>query len=340
MIGRVRVALLAVGLVACGAPDEPTALRPAGPPEVLSVLVSNDTTGAGVAERATFCKLHDDKRPALIPANPDGPDQVCPEDLALGVSEADDTVPGGWYVRIQFDELLDPDKAETLIPTNGMSERGSLVDTQPVSLSCGGVTIAYDGYYNPSGNSLTWPIGPSLYVAPLDASAIATGSECDVTIGTRAVIDKDGNPVPADERGPYTFKIAPLTLVSTSPVAEDPAAPRPPPIIAATSPLSLTFNAPVDPASLTASELTIIDVASCDADPATGTPHPAVVEGDATDPRSLFVRAGDAGSGDAWLRGKTFVISPNPGADLHDLAGGVGTLDGDAAFTVCLQAGT
>src|ERR1700760_1376488 len=97
MIGRWTVVALIGTFAACGDPDEPTDLRPAGPPEVLSVLVSDDTTGAGVAERATFCKLHDDKRPALIPANPNGPDQVCPEDLALGVTEAGDTVPVGWY---------------------------------------------------------------------------------------------------------------------------------------------------------------------------------------------------------------------------------------------------
>lgn len=337
MFGRVLVVSFAVCLVACGDPDEATDLRPAGPPEVLSVLVSNDTTGAGVAERATFCKLHDDKRPQLIPANPNGPDQVCPEDLALGASEADDTVPVGWYVRIQFDELLDPDKVESLIPIGGGSERGSLADTQPVQLSCGGVPIAYDGYYNPSGNSLTWPIGPSLYVAPLDSAAIATGTECDVSIVARVVVDKDGHPVPADQLGPYTFKIAPLTLQATSPVAEDPAAPVPPPIIAATSALSLTFNAPVDPASLTADEITIVDVASCDADPATGTPHPAVIEGATSDPRSLRVRAGDAGSGDAWPRGKTYLVSPTAGADVHDVAGGVGAVD---AFTVCFTAGT
>src|SRR5882757_292214 len=321
--------VLVGGLAVCGTPDEATDLRPAGPPEVLSVLVANDPTGAGVAERATFCKLHDDKRPELIPANPNGPDQVCPEDLALGASEADDAVPVGWYVRIQFDELLDPDKVEQLVPiTDGNGaptgrDRGSLADTQPVSLSCGGAVIPYDGYYNPSGNSLTWPLGPSLYIAPLEPEAIATGTACEVSIVSRVVVDKDGHPVPADQLGPYTFKIAPLTLVSTSPAAEDPADPAPPILISAQSALSLTFNAAVDPTSLTASELTIVDVVSCGADPATGTPHPAVIAADAADPRSLVVHDGGAATGDAWLRGKTYRISSNPGADVRDVAGGV-----------------
>ncbi|HET9620645.1 MAG TPA: hypothetical protein VFP84_04720 [Kofleriaceae bacterium] len=324
--------VLACGVVACGGPDEPTDLRPAGPPEVLAVLISNDASGAGVDERATFCKLHDAKRPALVVADPDGPAQVCPDDLALGVPEADDAAPGTWYVRVQFDELLDPDRVETLVPIAGSTgaERGTLADTRPVTLTCGGAVIAYDGYYNPGGNSLTWPVGPSLYVAPLAGDAIATGTACELALAP-AVVDKDGAAVPAAERGPYRFRIAPLALASTAPLADAPDAPAPPTTIAATSPATLTFNAAVDPASLPASALAIVEVADCAADPATGTPHPAVIAGDALDRRSLVVRAGDAADGAAWLPGKTFRISAAPGATVRDVAGGEGPL----AVTIC-----
>src|SRR5262245_55282167 len=158
MIGRTQghlaatVCVLAFG--ACSNPDENTDLRSSGPPEVLTVLASNDAAGDGILEGATFCKLNDDKRPGLVPANPDGPAQVCPDNLAMGADEVTDTIPVGWYVRIMFDELLNPAIEDLLpIPDSDLMQ-GSLAKTQPVTLTCASgatvITVAYDGYYSPS----------------------------------------------------------------------------------------------------------------------------------------------------------------------------------------------
>src|SRR5438874_1215445 len=139
MIGRTQGYLAATACVlilgACSDPVERTDLRPSGAPEVLTVLVS--TNGDGIFESATFCKLNDDKRPGLVPADPDGPQQVCPDDLKMGADEVDDAVPLSWYLRIQFDELLNPD-IEELLPISGSDlVQGSLAKSQPVVVSCG-----------------------------------------------------------------------------------------------------------------------------------------------------------------------------------------------------------
>ena len=335
--------LLVAGAVGCSDdPDEPTDLRPDGPPEVLSVLVSNDPSG--VSEVATFCKLDDAKRPGLVSANPLGPAQVCPSDLAAGAAEVTDTVPSGWYVRIQFDELLDPDAAETLVPILDAQGHptgtysGTLVDTRPVTVMCNGAAIDYDGHYQPGGNSLTWPVGPSLFVAPLDTSVIPTSSHCEVSLRAGVVIDKDGTPVPAAQLGPYAFDIAPLAVTSTSPTRVDPADPDAAiPTIDAQSPMTVTFNAAIDATSLAPSEVSIVEVDRCGADG--GTPHPAVIGPSPIGRASLTIRQADAAPGDAWGRGKLFRITTNAGAELEDAAGGVGALSGDAAITVCLQTG-
>ncbi|HEX4417375.1 MAG TPA: hypothetical protein VH165_05720 [Kofleriaceae bacterium] len=341
--GQLAAAAWLLGLASCTDPPGQTSLRPDGPPEVLAVLASDDTTGSGIAEIATFCKLDDDKRPGLVPSNPNGPDQVCPSDPSAGADEVTDVVPINWYIRIQFDELLDGDKVEDLIPIVDSAGdptgtyRGTLVHSQPVSLSCGGTAISYDGYYNPSGNSLTWPLGPSLIVIPDDTAAVATGTECQVSIASD-VVDKDGNRVPDAQVGPYTFKIAPLVIVATSPQAADPMNPSPIiPTISAGSPLIVTFNAPIDATSLTASELTVLEVASCDA--ADGTPHTAVIEPSPIGRDSITIRDRDAAAGDDWLRGKIYRISSNADADIKDVAGGVGALSGDSALAVCFQIG-
>ena len=343
--GQLAMSAWLILSAACSDPDEPTDLRPAGPPEVLSVLVSNDASGQPVSEAATFCKIGDDKRPGLVGANPLGPDQVCPADLSAGVAEATDTVPTGWYVRIQFDELLNPDSAETLIPNVDAQGHptgtysGTLVDTRPVTVMCNGVAIDYDGHYEPGGNSLTWPVGPSLFVAPLDTAAIPTSSDCEVSLRAGGVLDKDGNPVPTAELGPYTFQIAPLAVVATSPAAIDPSKPGGSvPLIDAHSPLIVTFNAPIEVTSLAPSEVTILEVASCDA--ADGTPHPAVIETSEVGRATLTIHDGDAAPGDAWEHGKLFRVTTNDGAEIKDAAGGVGSLSGDATLTVCLQTGT
>ncbi len=125
--------------------------------------------------------------------------------------------------------LLDPE-IETLEPIlDAMGNKtdnntGSLATTQPVSLQCRDVNnnlvdVDYDGYYSPSGNAVTWPLGPSLVIKPLDPTIVPVESECQVTV-KEIVRDKDGNAVPADQRGPFKFKIAPASVIGVSPTAK------------------------------------------------------------------------------------------------------------------------
>src|SRR5690606_39027695 len=112
----------------------------------------------------------DEKRPGLVGLPDFTTQQVCPETLADGVDPVDNAYPDGWYVRIMFDELLDP-SIETLteiLDANGEGTgtfRGSIRDANPVKLECQSVTnnamvnVDYDGYYSPSGNRVTWPVG-------------------------------------------------------------------------------------------------------------------------------------------------------------------------------------
>lgn len=342
-----------LGCGACSAPEEHTDLRPSGPPEVLTVLASNDPAGSGALESPTFCKVNDNKRPGFVPADLAGPTQVCPDDLNTGVPEVTDTQPVGWYVRIQFDELLNPDAVEELVPVvqNGKETglfSGSLAHTQPVQLSCNGVPVPYDGYYNPSGNAFTWPLGPSLFIKPLDTTTIATGTECEVSLTPDVVIDKSGEHVPATQFGPYKFQIAELKLLDEQP---EPLTDTGMPIVMSPKqPVILTFNATVDVASLAASEVQISTVANCATDPATGAIRTAKVgvhqtdltDPDSIDPQSIEISDSLAPVGQAWLSGMTYIVTFAPGADVKDLAGGVGPVlgDDDKPVVLCFQTDT
>jgi hypothetical protein len=342
--GHLAVTACVLGFGACSAPTEHTDLRPGGPPEVLTVLASDDTSGAGIVETATFCKTNDDKRPGLIPANPAGPSQVCPDDPSMGVDEVTDTVPVGWYVRIQFDELLNPDIEDLIANTDTQgnttgTSHGSLASSQPVTITCGGVDVPYDGYYDPSGNSFTWEVGPSLFIAPSDTSMVAAGTECQVSIKADKVVDKDGNRVPADQLGPYKFKIADLQLVSTTPAVPSDA--TKPETISPTAPLLVTFNATIDPASLVAGEVSIRSGLTSCAD-AAGLPSVAVIKLDAKDPTSLDIsdQAGTAANTmNAWLPSTTYVIT-FVGADVKDLAGATAPLPEADKLSICFKTGT
>jgi hypothetical protein len=253
-----------LSLVACSDPEQKTDLRPDGPPEVLSVLVMNDAAG-GLYEGATFCKQGDNKRPSQV-GTPDGNLlQVCPQDLSMGVDELADANPQNWYVRIMFDELLDPNIEELspIIDSDGNDTgtfSGSIANTKPVKLECqsatgnGLVEIPYDGYYSPSGNNVTWPLGPSLVIKANDPTLVATSSECQVTINPN-VTDKDGNKVPDAQIGPYKFKIAPVALIAADTVPSDgdmidilPGAN----ILPVQQGVDVTFNTFIDPTSLVA----------------------------------------------------------------------------------------
>jgi hypothetical protein len=219
---------LAVG--ACDDPGQSTDLRPEGPPEVLTVLVFTDAVN-GVIEQATYCKPNDEKRPGLVGTPLITTEEVCPEDLSASATPVTNAYPDGWYVRIMFDELLNPD-IETLTPvvdeeTGEATGQfvGSIATTHPVKLECesvngGMVEVDYDGYYSPAGNRITWPVGPSLVIKPNDPTLIATNSACQVTI-LDVVVDKTGEQVAAGDRGPYKFNVAPITVLMTDPADGD-----------------------------------------------------------------------------------------------------------------------
>src|SRR5687767_2341383 len=169
------VAICCTGLVACSDPEQLTDLRPEGPPEVLTVLVANDADH--YLESATFCKLNDEKRPGQVGLIDLTLLDVCDADLSVGAEMVTDALPTAWYVRIVFDELLDPDIEDLseVTDSNGNGTGvfvGSIASTRPVTLTCGGNAVPYDGYYSPSGNYVTWPLGPSLVVKPIDPTAI------------------------------------------------------------------------------------------------------------------------------------------------------------------------
>jgi hypothetical protein len=245
-----------LSLVACSDPEQKTDLRPDGPPEVLSVLVMNDAV-AGLYEGATFCKQGDDKRPDLV-GTPDGNLlQICPDDTSMGVDELADANPQNWYVRIMFDELLDPsiEELNPILDSDGNDTgtvAGTIANTKPVKLECqsamggGLVEIPYDGYYSPSGNAVTWPLGPSLVIKANFPALVATQSECQVTINAN-VTDKDGNKVPDTQLGPYKFKIAPVALVAGDTAPADGDA-----VDAISAGVDVTFNTPIDTSTWTA----------------------------------------------------------------------------------------
>lgn len=215
-------------LVGCSDPDLPTDLRTSGPPNVTTVLIGSDLTStvdpnpggfSRLLETATFCRLNDNKRPKTVSLPDIRSITVCPVDLSKPAEEngTAEGAPPGWYVRIAFDKLLDP-RIEDLVPVlDSMGNQTGTIGTfrgpnmtQPVTLKCNGVDIAYDGYYAPGGNGVSWPVGPDLFIAPLRPTDAPTGATCTVSIRDN-VHNKAGESVPADQRD-YTFKIAPMAL--------------------------------------------------------------------------------------------------------------------------------
>lgn len=244
----------AVGMLALGACDDPTArtdLRPEGPPDVLAVLVLNDALG-GLVESATFCKPDDDKRPGLVGLPDFTTTQVCPDTLSEAATQVTNAAPQGWYVRIMFDELLDP-SVEDLLPVldNNNQETGvftgTIAKTKPVILQCQDFTgamvdVDYDGYYSPSGNNVTWPLGPSLVVKPKQPTTISVGSQCQIRLKD-FIVDKQGEAVLESQRGPYQFKIAPIQTIAIAPGDDETVDPE-------FGGVEVVFNTDLDPFSL------------------------------------------------------------------------------------------
>ena len=233
--GVVAATLSVLVAGACTDPAQDTDLRPEGPPDVLAVLVMTDASSK-LAEHATYCRPNDDKRPELVGLPDATTSQICPIDKSKGADEVTNAYPDGWFVRVMFDELLDPN-IEALVDTatGGPCDTnapdttcsGTIAASHPVDLQCQSVVngqmtaVSYDGYYSPSGNAVTWPLGPSLVIKPNDPTSIATNTECQVTLNGN-ITDKDGNPVPDNERGPFKFKVAPITAIAMDPPADDP----------------------------------------------------------------------------------------------------------------------
>jgi len=221
----VAAAAISIGalLVACEAPDQPTDLRKDGPPLITSVTVMSDLSAARIVETATFCRLNDDKRPGLVGLPNFTTEQVCPDELSEPADQ-DGTAEGApplWFVRVVFDMLLDP-TIEDLVPIDPSNPasplRGTLRNTQPVTLRCNGADVPYDGYYLPNGNRVSWPLGPDLFIQPNSAISVPTGATCEVTVKDM-VVNKDGEGIPSSEKKSFTFKIAPMLLRSTNPAA-------------------------------------------------------------------------------------------------------------------------
>jgi hypothetical protein len=339
----------ALAFGACTDPVQRTDLRPPGPPQVLTVTVMNVqeddgpfVCSIGCFETATFCKLNDDKRPGLVGLPDFSTSQICDDDLSKGADMVVDAVPTAWFARIEFDRLLDP-TVEDLIPIldpdtmqpTGQST-GTIAMTQPVALKCNGVDVPYDGFYDPSGNNVTYPLGPSIRFQPTDLSVIPTGAMCEITIKD-VVKGKNGNPIDPDSvggGGKFQWKLADLTLLGTDPVG-DPTAPD---IITPDAPLVVTFNGFIDPASITPAKVSIVE-ANPDCTPVTGGPaNVAVIAADQADPTSVDISTSLATAGNAWVDGKNYLVTFVDGSTASDVAGGTGALPGAADLTICFSA--
>lgn len=258
--------VLAMGtatLAGCGDEGNESELDTAGAPRVTAMTVSTDN-----GEVAAYCVGPEADKISVVCLDATG-------NYVFDSSQPVETAPTGWEVRLVFNELLDPDRAEELVvvqdpanpgqplrdPYGNPVLRGTLERSQPVTLTCNDAPIAYDGYYNPSGNHLSLPPGPSLVVRALGAAPTSATCQVEVVQGESAagfgVFDKSGNPVSADERGPFSFRTAALAITGVSPanalegVQLDIA-----PLVA--------FNAPLDPDSLEADGLARVRLRTVD----------------------------------------------------------------------------
>ena len=230
-------------LVGCTAPDQPTDLRTDGPPNITAVMVMSDLRtpsdpspprlGGRLYESATFCRTGDKKRPGLVGLPDVTTMQVCPEDLTKDLAKPGQTegAPPNWFARVVFDQLLDPTVEDLIDQLDAMgkptgTKLGTIANTQPVTLQCTNaagtlVDVPYSGYYVPNGNSISWPLGPALFVQPVSAVSVPTGASCEVGVKDM-VHNKDGDQVAADQRSlKFKFKIAPMELRFSDPDPAD-----------------------------------------------------------------------------------------------------------------------
>ena len=253
---------LAMGVIAFGAcsdPEQRTDLRPEGPPDVLAITVMSDLFGS-LYETAIYCKQNDEKRPGLVGVTDFTTLQVCPDDISQPAENPASALYGAWYVRVVFDELLDPD-IEDLVPIldeDGLPTEtfcGTIEPTAPVVLRCeildqttGNLVmsdIPYDGYYVPNGNAVTWPLGPSLVVQPFfednDGNVFDIPPEGHCTVQLKpSIVDKDGIATP--DTSAFDFQVAPLQVLDLVPDGEE--------IGTVDAFWEVIFNAPIDDTTL------------------------------------------------------------------------------------------
>lgn len=320
------IGLLAIGAGCGGRGDLRTDLRPEGPPEVTAVIVRTDgdiTDSAFIPglgglpeELATFCSVNDPKKPTFVGAPDFSVVEFCPEEATAPPMVTTGSV-GGLLIRIVFDELLDPN-IETLIDSDdggpctqdSITCDGSLATTQPVTLTCDGQSVPYDGYYIPNGNLVSYPPGPSLVIQPTDF--IATSAMCSVTLKD-SIVDKDGNSVPAEQRGTgdtYKWQIGGLDIIGTSPEdGED---------LQDDSPVVISFNAPLDDTTVSGADITVED---------SGGPVAVTI---AVDPGTGdVIITPNAGT---WTDGETYTVTVLDTATISDIRGGA-YVGGGLSFT-------
>ena len=245
------LAMSTATLAGCSEEGNESELDSEGPPRVTVVTVGLVEAGPD-AEAPAYCVGPEADKISVVCLDAAGK-------YAFDGTQPVETSPAGWQVRLGFNELLDPDRAEELVVVRGPDGqperdqygnpvlRGTLERSQPVTLTCNGQPIAYDGYYNPSGNHLSVPPGPSLVIRALEAAPTSAMCQVEVVQGQSApgfgVFDKNGNPVSPADKGPFTFRTAALAVTGASPAADVVG------VALDVAPL-VSFNAPIDPDTL------------------------------------------------------------------------------------------
>ncbi len=177
---------------------------------------------------------------------------------------------------------------------------------------CDGVAVAYDGWYDPTGNAVTLPPGPSIVVYPLDF--VATSAVCTITINDN-VVDKQGLTVPVAQRAlaDYTWSLTPLAIASTSPEADDPTAE-----VATDGAITISFNSLIDETTVDATDIVLND----------GVADVAITVTTSANEQGLVVTA-TAG----LVEGTAYTLTIADGAEFADIGGGPYTHAGDTVIT-------
>ncbi len=335
------------GVAGCDDPVQGTDLRKEGSPSVIAVMVQTEPNPSNVnVETATYCKLNDVKRPSLVggilrlnQAQTGlilATSQVCPEDLSLPADTNGNAgaSPSQWFARVVFDRLLDPNVEDLIDQLNTMGvptgvKLGSFLQTQPVSLKCGGVDVPYDGYYVPNGNSQSWPLGPSLFIKPLKADSVPTGTKCEIALKGN-VTGKKGEAVDTTDPANFTFDVAALKVVSISPSAGTKAKEQD-----STSEVEFEFNATLKAGTgaVDASLIVLVSKPNLPGDMPDESICAAGAAGNLEDPYSdlggRFMVVGDNASPDAdhaFQLGRTYRLEFKPDAIATAKAGGTATV--------------